>query len=170
MAQAGSASKTTYNEAAVRASEALERARQPFRKKLAGREIPREKLYPDFNRSGLGVALEFERMGNRPVSEGLEKRAAEFGFELEHLGTTLGTVIHGIDLRRTDSAEQTRFVRDALLERVNLTAAAGIPSLQYGPGDIRIYKEWPTPDERVLLSDLVVASKAVAHAACMICA
>ena len=46
----------------------------------------------------------------------------------------------------------------------NITAAAGIPSLQYGPGDIRIYKEWPTPDERVLLSDLVVAAKAVAHA------
>lgn len=51
----------------------------------------------------------------------------------------------------------------------NITAAAGIPSLQYGPGDIRIYKEWPTPDERVLLSDLVVAAKAVAHATYAIC-
>ncbi|MGI9333812.1 MAG: M20 family metallopeptidase, partial [Gammaproteobacteria bacterium] len=52
----------------------------------------------------------------------------------------------------------------------NITAAAGIPSLQYGPGDIRIYKEWPTPDERVLLSDLVIASKAVAHATYALCA
>src|SRR5262245_26888379 len=46
----------------------------------------------------------------------------------------------------------------------NILAAAGIPSLQYGPGDIRIYKEWPTPDERVLLSDLVTAARAIAYA------
>jgi acetylornithine deacetylase/succinyl-diaminopimelate desuccinylase-like protein len=51
----------------------------------------------------------------------------------------------------------------------NILQAAGIPSVQYGPGDIRIYKEWPTPDERVLLSDLVIASKAVAIAAARLC-
>ena len=45
----------------------------------------------------------------------------------------------------------------------------GIPTVQYGPGDIRIYKEWPTPDERVLLSDLVIAAKAVAHATVCLC-
>jgi acetylornithine deacetylase/succinyl-diaminopimelate desuccinylase-like protein len=45
----------------------------------------------------------------------------------------------------------------------------GIPTVQYGPGDIRIYKEWPTPDERVLLSDLVTAAKAVAHATIRLC-
>ncbi len=45
----------------------------------------------------------------------------------------------------------------------------GIPTVQYGPGDIRIYKEWPTPDERVLLSDLVTAAKAVAHATVRLC-
>jgi len=38
----------------------------------------------------------------------------------------------------------------------------GIPTVQYGAGDIRIYKEWPTPDERVLLKDLVTAARAVA--------
>src|SRR5580704_1426638 len=31
----------------------------------------------------------------------------------------------------------------------------GIPTVQYGPGDIRIYKEWPTPDERVRLEHVV---------------
>jgi acetylornithine deacetylase len=36
-----------------------------------------------------------------------------------------------------------------------------IPAVQYGPGDIRVYTEWPTPDERVRLSDLVTAAKAV---------
>ena len=45
----------------------------------------------------------------------------------------------------------------------------GIPTVQYGPGDIRIYREWPTPDERVLLSDLVTAAKAVAHATVRLC-
>jgi acetylornithine deacetylase len=51
----------------------------------------------------------------------------------------------------------------------NITHAAGIPSIQYGPGDIRIYKEWPSPDERVRLSELVTAAKAVAYAVWRIC-
>jgi acetylornithine deacetylase/succinyl-diaminopimelate desuccinylase-like protein len=51
----------------------------------------------------------------------------------------------------------------------NIIAAYGIPTVQYGPGDIRIYKEWPTPDERVLLSDLVTAARAVAHATVRLC-
>jgi acetylornithine deacetylase/succinyl-diaminopimelate desuccinylase-like protein len=51
----------------------------------------------------------------------------------------------------------------------NLIAALGIPTVQYGPGDIRIYKEWPTADERVQLSDLVVASKAIATAIVDLC-
>lgn len=45
----------------------------------------------------------------------------------------------------------------------------GIPTVQYGPGDIRIYNEWPTPDERVLLSDLVTAAKALTHATVTLC-
>jgi acetylornithine deacetylase len=51
----------------------------------------------------------------------------------------------------------------------NIIAAHGIPTVQYGPGDIRIYKEWPTADERVLLSDLVTAARAVAHATVKLC-
>jgi acetylornithine deacetylase len=45
----------------------------------------------------------------------------------------------------------------------------GIPTVQYGPGDIRVYKEWPTPDERVRLTDLVTAAKAVVHATLRLC-
>jgi acetylornithine deacetylase/succinyl-diaminopimelate desuccinylase-like protein len=45
----------------------------------------------------------------------------------------------------------------------------GIPTVQYGPGDIRVYKEWPTPDERVRLNDLVTAAKAVVHATVGLC-
>jgi len=51
----------------------------------------------------------------------------------------------------------------------NIIAALGIPTVQYGPGDIRIYREWPTADERVLLSDLVTAAQAVAHATVRLC-
>jgi taurine dioxygenase len=106
-----------YNEVAVRTAEALQEARGETVDKFGGVEIPREKLFPSFERAGLGVALEYERMGNRPVSEDLQKRTDEFRFEFEHLGTTIGSVIHGIDLRHLDSPEHVRFVRDVLLER-----------------------------------------------------
>jgi acetylornithine deacetylase/succinyl-diaminopimelate desuccinylase-like protein len=51
----------------------------------------------------------------------------------------------------------------------NILAAHGVKSLQYGPGDIRIYDEWPTPDERVQLTDLVIAAKAIAYAVHRVC-
>jgi acetylornithine deacetylase/succinyl-diaminopimelate desuccinylase-like protein len=51
----------------------------------------------------------------------------------------------------------------------NILGAVGVPSLQYGPGDIRIYKEWPTPDERVPLADLVTAAKAIGYATAHLC-
>ena len=94
--------KEEYNAVAIRTAESLSEVRQALRKKLARIERPREKLFPRQNRSGLGVALEYERMGNRPVSEALQARAEEFGFEFEHLGVTVGSVIHGIDLAKKD--------------------------------------------------------------------
>ena len=51
----------------------------------------------------------------------------------------------------------------------NILQEAGIPTVQYGAGDIRIYKEWPTPDERVPLADLVTAARAVAYATFALC-
>src|SRR6266508_2612809 len=51
----------------------------------------------------------------------------------------------------------------------NILQQAGIPTVQYGAGDIRIYKEWPTPDERVPLADLVTAGRAVAYATYQLC-
>jgi acetylornithine deacetylase len=51
----------------------------------------------------------------------------------------------------------------------NIVAGLGIPTVQYGPGDIRIYREWPTADERVRLSDLVTAAQAVAYATVDLC-
>ena len=51
----------------------------------------------------------------------------------------------------------------------NIVAALGIPTVQYGPGDIRTYKEWPTPDERVMLEDLITAAKAISYATIQLC-
>ena len=51
----------------------------------------------------------------------------------------------------------------------NILAEAGIPSLQYGPGDIRIYPEWPAADERVELRELIEASRAMAYATHKVC-
>lgn len=117
--------KQQYNEIAVRTAAALkdareaafEKARAAARKKYAGSTYPREKLFPAHDRPGLGVALEYERMGNRPVSETLQARAASLGFEFEHIGITIGSIVHNIDLKKTDDSEQSQFVRDVLLER-----------------------------------------------------
>lgn len=76
-----------------------------------------EKVFPAFNRTGLGVALEYERMGHRPVTEALQARANDLGIELEHLALTIGTVIHNVDLSNPVSAEIFGFIRQVLLER-----------------------------------------------------
>lgn len=108
--------KKGYNDAAIRAARGLNEARAAVFRQFKGRTIERDKLFR-FDRAGLGVALEYERMGNRPVSEALEERARAFGFRFEHLGLTIGSVIHGIELGEELDEAKVRFVRDALLER-----------------------------------------------------
>jgi taurine dioxygenase len=56
-------------------------------------------------------------MGNQPVSDALQARAEELGIRFEHLGLTLGTVLHDIDLKGQLSETQVSFIRDTLLER-----------------------------------------------------
>jgi acetylornithine deacetylase/succinyl-diaminopimelate desuccinylase-like protein len=51
----------------------------------------------------------------------------------------------------------------------NLLSACGVATLQYGPGDIRELDEWPSPDERVRLDDLVNSAKAIAYASYRLC-
>ena len=108
--------KEQYNEAAILTAQALQDARSGLRKYLRTNELTRDQLFPPVNRIPLGVALEYEKMGERPVSEALQARADAHGLELEHLALTLGTVIHGIDLR-DDDPELTSFIRATLLER-----------------------------------------------------
>ena len=109
--------KEEYNEIAIQTAEGMEEVRRAVRKAAPGEDRPRDEGFSSTNRPGLGVALEYERMGNRPISKSLEARAEKFGFDFEHLGITIGSVIHGIDLKRAGDPEQIRFIRDALLER-----------------------------------------------------
>ncbi len=105
-----------FNEAAMRTASALQEVRAAAPKRVA-KDRPRHRLFGDHNRVGLGVALEYERMGEQPVSDDLQVRAESFGFRFEHLGLTIGSIIHGVDCRITDDPELTRFIRDVLLER-----------------------------------------------------
>lgn len=51
----------------------------------------------------------------------------------------------------------------------NVLHSAGIPSVQFGPGDIKRYPEWPAPDERVHVDELRTTARTCAHAALALC-
>lgn len=112
-----------YNDAAIAHAAALQEMRverhRAAKSTRNGKRSPKplEALLPAFDRTALGVSLEFEAMGNQPVSESLANRAAAIGAEFEHLGLTIGTVIHGVDLTRERDDDLTSFIRDTLLER-----------------------------------------------------
>lgn len=105
-----------YNDVAIRTATAITDARRELRSKQVNEPTP-ESLFPPHNRAGLGLMREYAQMGNQPVSDELAARAAARGVRFEHLGTTLGTVLHGIDLKGELTAEDIRFIRDTLLER-----------------------------------------------------
>ena len=110
-------SLTANNKIAVDVAERVNASRERF---FAGRQKvarPVEELFPVSDRASLGLFLAYEQMGNRPVSEALEAEAERLGVTFEHLGLTIGTVIHGIDLRQTLSQTQIAFLRQVLLER-----------------------------------------------------
>jgi len=52
----------------------------------------------------------------------------------------------------------------------NVLHANGIPTIQYGAGNIKNYPEWPAPDERVEIKELLETTKAIAHATSKLCA
>ncbi|MEM7077014.1 MAG: TauD/TfdA family dioxygenase [Pseudomonadota bacterium] len=108
--------RLTYNQAAVKYANTIDNLRQEARASRAGSR-PLETLFPPHNRTGLGVALEWQAMGEARVSNTLQAQAEAFGYEFEHLGLTIGTVIHNIDLRDGLDAQRLQFVRNTLLER-----------------------------------------------------
>lgn len=80
-------------------------------------DLPLDKVFSPVNRAGIGLALEYERMGNQPVSDQLLSQAKQFGAQFEHLGLTLGTIVHNVDITGALSAELISFIRQVLLER-----------------------------------------------------
>ena len=115
--QASSEKQAQYNHVAKKYSEKLVQHRADVREKLGASVRPIESLFPDFNKVGLGVHLEFARMGNQPVTDELQEWAEALDIHFEHLGLTLGTVLHNVDLKHPLTAELVAFIRDALLER-----------------------------------------------------
>ena len=105
---------SSHNHQAIRIAT---RVSDYHRQRNAENTRSREDLFPAFDPTGLGVTLECEKMGNQPVSDELAQRASSLGIEFEHLGVTLGTVIHNVCLKEDLSDELTDFVRATLLER-----------------------------------------------------
>ena len=103
-----SSQQEEYNLVAKKYAERLVEFRVAAQQAAGGGEKPAEALFPAFDRTGLGVAREYERMGNQPVSDDLQSRADAFGVSFEHIGLTLGTVLHGIDLSKSLSNALTR--------------------------------------------------------------
>lgn len=106
-----------YNRVAIDTASAIHEHRLVAHREKKRSDPSFEDVFPAHNRVPAGVALEYSRMGNQPVSDALQAQSDGFGFELEHLAQTLGTVIHGIDLHPPVADEEIRFVRDVLLER-----------------------------------------------------
>lgn len=70
----------------------------------------------------VGVAAELRRIdpsGLRQISRGVDERCSALGWELEHLGVTIGTVVYGPQLSRAESMSQAEIdtLYAVLLER-----------------------------------------------------
>ncbi len=113
----GDAAQHEYNRAAIHCAHRITQFRRLAAEWRSAAEPAPEKLFPAFDRTGLGVALEYERMGNQPLPDALEEQARRLGVSFEHVGLTLGTVLHGIDLGKPLDPEETAFVRAVLLAR-----------------------------------------------------
>ena len=110
-------SATSYNANAIAVAQRLETVRQQVQSRKATNKPTLDHLFPDFNRVPVGVLKEYERMGNQPLSTSLETLALDQGVTFEHLATTIGTVIHGLDLKDPLTPEQILLIRSTLLER-----------------------------------------------------
>ena len=107
-----------YNISAAKYAATIHEVRKAANDKKISRLPNTNELFQSpFGNPGLGIALEYERMGNVPVSANLQTQADNYQVEFEHLGITLGTVIHNVDLRDQTTPDFIQFIRQALLER-----------------------------------------------------
>jgi hypothetical protein len=103
-----------YNEVAIKYAGKIHRSRSAS--KLTSQPAV-DDLFPSFNRAGLGIYREYERMGNQPVTDALQAQADLQGVTFEHLGLSIGTVLHDVDLKQTLSSATIKLIRETLLER-----------------------------------------------------
>lgn len=115
MATANTTSEKQLN--AMDVAELLYEVRGSKAVALESADMNLSEVFSPINRAGLGVALEYERMGNQPISDELSVLAERHGAEFEHLGATLGTVIHNVSLKDPLDDEFIAFIRKVLLER-----------------------------------------------------
>ena len=92
-----SETKALYNTMAIDIAGKLNAVRKMVHSEQKTRPPQMDALFPAYNRVPVGVAREYEIMGHRAVSEGLDALAEHHAVQFEHLATTLGTVVHGID-------------------------------------------------------------------------
>ncbi|MDB3979780.1 TauD/TfdA family dioxygenase [Pseudomonadales bacterium] len=109
--------RALYNTTAIDIADKLNAVRKAVHGEQKTRPPLMDALFPAFNRVPVGVAREYEAMGHRAVSAALEALAEHHAVQFEHLATTLGTVIHGIDLKQSLSPEIIALIRQTLLER-----------------------------------------------------
>ena len=72
-------------------------------------------MNPQLDRKANAVASEIDR--TLAARQELEWEAESLGFTLEHLGMTIGTVVHGADLTVAQTPEQVAFFHNVLRER-----------------------------------------------------
>ena len=96
--------------------------RQPFAARMRG--LPEEEIIADFVETGRGPArgvmtelCRIDPSGMLQLSPALAARCDAHGWRLEHLGVTIGTVIHGPDLRVPQTEQEIETMYDVLLER-----------------------------------------------------
>lgn len=106
-----------YNAVAIDIADKLHAVRKTAHAEQQTRPPSMDTLFPAFNRIPVGVAREYETMGHRAVSDALDALAQQQAVQFEHLATTLGTIIHGIDLKKPLSPEMIALIRQTLLER-----------------------------------------------------
>ena len=116
------AEQEQYNQHAMEMAYKVDKyRREQMKKRIAKaggmKNINPRDLFPEYNKFGYGVAMETSRVGENYVSEELQQKADKLGFRFEHLATTIGTVVHGIDLKKKLTTEIVGFLEETLSER-----------------------------------------------------
>ena len=108
---------SNYNQQAVEISKRVHAERQLGNRKALNHERSIEEKFPRDYRPGFGVAMEYKKMGNQPMSPETQRLADSLNLDLEHIGITLGTIVTGLDLKKTLDDLLINCLKHIFLER-----------------------------------------------------